>query len=60
MSAAKPANLDSFGPKSKVEEGAVVKLGERFFIIAVSTGKFMYDGKEIMGISTPRPRSTLS
>src|SRR5262249_24938653 len=26
-----------FGPKSKVEEGAVVKLGGRFFVIAVST-----------------------
>ena len=28
-----------FGPKSKVEEGAAVKLGGRFFVIAVSTGK---------------------
>ena len=28
-----------FGPKSNVEEGAVVKLGGRFFVIAVSTGK---------------------
>lgn len=44
-----------FGPKSKVEEGAVVKLGGRFFVIAVSTGKFVCDGKEIMGISTNAP-----
>jgi transcription elongation GreA/GreB family factor len=44
-----------FGPKSKVEEGAVVKLGGRFFAIAVSTGKFMCDGNDIMGISTDAP-----
>jgi hypothetical protein len=44
-----------FGPKSKVEEGAAVKLGGRFFVIAVSTGKFVCDGNEIMGISTQAP-----
>jgi hypothetical protein len=44
-----------FGPKNKVEEGAVVKLGGRFFVIAVSTGKFVCDGNEIMGISTQAP-----
>ena len=44
-----------FGPKSKVEEGAVVKLGGRFFAIAVSTGKFVCDGNEIMSISTQAP-----
>jgi hypothetical protein len=48
-----------FGPKSKVEEGAVVKLGGRFFVIAVSTGRFVCDGKEIMA-SPPRHRSMLS
>jgi len=53
VSAAKPANLDSFGPKSKVEEGAVVKLDERLFIIAVSTGKFLYDGKKRSWASPP-------
>lgn len=41
-----------FGPKGKVEEGAVVKLGGRLFVIAVSTGKFMCDDNEIVGIST--------
>jgi len=46
---------DGVGPKSNVEEGAVVKLGERFFVIAVSTGKFVCDGNEIMGISTQAP-----
>ena len=44
-----------FGPKSKVEEGAVVKLGGRLFVIAVSTRKFVCDGNEIMGISTQAP-----
>jgi hypothetical protein len=44
-----------FGPKSKVEEGAVVKLGGRFFVIAVSTDKFVCDGHEMMGISTQAP-----
>jgi len=44
-----------FGPKSKVEKGEVVKLGGRFFVIAVSTGKFECDGNEIMGISTHAP-----
>jgi hypothetical protein len=44
-----------FGPKSKVEEGAVVKLGGRFFVVAVSTGKFSCDGNEFMGISPQAP-----
>ena len=43
-----------FAPKSKVEEGAAVKLGGRFFVIAVSTA-FVCDGNEIMGISTQAP-----
>jgi hypothetical protein len=44
-----------FGSKSKIEEGAVVKLGGRFFVIAVSTGKFSCDGNDFMGISTQAP-----
>jgi hypothetical protein len=55
VSAARRAYLDAFGPKSKVEEGAVVRLGGRFFVIAASTGKLMCDGNEIMGISTQVP-----
>jgi hypothetical protein len=55
VSAAQRANLDTFGWKSKVEQGAAVKLGGRFFVIAVSTGKFMCDGNEITGISTQAP-----
>ncbi len=44
-----------FGPKSKVEEGAVVKLDGRFFVIAVSTGKFRCDGRDLIGISREAP-----
>jgi len=50
----KLATID-FGPKTKVEEGAVVKLCGRLFVIAVSTGKFVCDGKDLMGISTQAP-----
>lgn len=44
-----------FGPKSAVEEGAVVKLSGRWFVIAVSTNRFTCQGREFMGISTKAP-----
>jgi len=44
-----------FGPKSTVNEGAVVKLSGRYFVIAVSTSKFTCRGRELMGISTMAP-----
>jgi len=44
-----------FGPKSAVTEGALVRLSGRYFVIAVSTGKFTCDGREVMGISTMAP-----
>ncbi len=44
-----------FGPKSAVAEGAVVKLSGRHFVIAVSTNKFICQGRELMGISTMAP-----
>jgi len=44
-----------FGPKSAVTEGALVRLSGRYFIIAISTGKFTCDGREVMGISTMAP-----
>ncbi len=44
-----------FGPKSTVSEGAVVKLSGRYFVIAVSTSKFICQGRELMGISTMAP-----
>lgn len=44
-----------FGPKSSVQEGALIKLSGRHFVIAVSTAKFSCDGREVMGISTMAP-----
>lgn len=44
-----------FGPKSSVEEGALVKLSGRQFIIAVSTAQFFCDGHDVIGISTMAP-----
>ncbi|MCC2613742.1 hypothetical protein ABK249_31285 [Neorhizobium sp. Rsf11] len=44
-----------FGPKSRVEEGALIKLSGHHFVIAVSTGKFSCDGRDVMGISTKAP-----
>ncbi len=44
-----------FGSKSTVKEGAVVKLSGRYFVIAVSTSKFICQGRELMGISTMAP-----
>jgi hypothetical protein len=44
-----------FGPKSSVQEGALIKLSGRYFIVAVSTARFSCEGQEIMGISTMSP-----
>ena len=44
-----------FGPKSAVAEGALVRLSGRYFVIAVSTSKFVCHGQELMGISTTAP-----
>ena len=47
-------NID-FGPKSAVSEGALVKLSGRYFVISVSTSKFICHGQELMGIFTRAP-----
>ena len=44
-----------FSAQSAVNEGAVVKLSGRYFVIAVSTSKFVCQGRELMGISTMAP-----
>ena len=44
-----------FGPKSTVEEGAIVKVAGRRFVVAVATDRFTCDGKELMGISAEAP-----
>ncbi len=47
--------LIDFSSQSVVNEGAVVKLSGRYFVIAVSTSKFVCQGRELMGISTMAP-----
>ena len=44
-----------FGPKSVIEEGAVIFLRNRWFVIAVATTQFDCDGTPFMGISTDAP-----
>lgn len=44
-----------FGPKGRVEEGAIVKLMDRYFVIAVATDRFTCDGTELMGVSLHAP-----
>ena len=44
-----------FGPKHKVEEGAIVKMMDRYFVIAVATDRFVCDGNELMGVSVQAP-----
>lgn len=53
----KLAKIDAidFGPKTTVEEGAVVKFNGRHFVIAVATARFDCDGESFMGISTDAP-----
>jgi len=52
--AATLARID-FGPKTKVKEGAIVRIGGRWFVVAVATDRFRVDGQELMGISTAAP-----
>lgn len=44
-----------YGPKSKVEPGAVVRFGERFLVIGVSTAEFECSGQRFIGISPAAP-----
>jgi hypothetical protein len=44
-----------FGPKTQVEPGAVVGLGDRFLVIGVSTAEFECNGQRFIGISTAAP-----
>ncbi len=54
---AKLAHLQSvdFGAKSAVEEGAVLQLGDRWFVVAIPTARFEFEGQVMMGISTQAP-----
>jgi hypothetical protein len=44
-----------FGPKCKVEEGAVVTFAGRAFVVAVATSVFACEGRDLMGISIYAP-----
>lgn len=44
-----------FGPKDTVEEGAIVMILGRYFVIAVATDRFACDGEELMGVSAQAP-----
>lgn len=44
-----------FGPKSRIEPGAAVRLGNRYLVIGVSTGEFVCSGENCIGISAAAP-----
>jgi hypothetical protein len=44
-----------FGAKSEVEEGAVVRFGGQWFVIAIATSPFTCGGITYMGISKEAP-----
>ena len=44
-----------FGPKDDVSPGAVVCVDGRHFVIGVSTGRFICEGVELMGLSQAAP-----
>ena len=48
-------NAIDFGEKAEVEEGAIVRLNDRYFVISVSTARFGCDGESFMGISPQAP-----
>lgn len=48
-------NILDFGPKDKVEPGAVVRFGERFLVVGVSSGEFECQGQKFIGISAAAP-----
>ena len=45
----------SFGPTSEIKPGAVVRVNDRYLVVAISKLKFEFDGCEFMGISTDAP-----
>lgn len=44
-----------FGPKTQVEPGAVVRFGERYLVIGVSTAEFECQGNRFVGVSPAAP-----
>ena len=44
-----------FGLKSVVEEGALVEIGDTFYIVAVSAPRFLFMGKHVVGLTAASP-----
>lgn len=44
-----------FGPKDVVEPGAVLRFGDRFLVVSVSTAEFECGGRRCIGISPAAP-----
>jgi hypothetical protein len=44
-----------FGPKQFVQNGALVRVNGRYFVIAVPTRSFYVEGVEVLGISVDAP-----
>ena len=45
----------SFNPSEVVEPGAVIKVKDRYMVVATADGSFKYDGKDFISISTHAP-----
>jgi len=45
----------SFNPSDVVEPGAVLKVKDRYMVIATADGNFKFDGKDFISISTKAP-----
>ncbi len=48
------AEID-FGPKSNIEPGALVTIGDKNLVVAAATEPFDFEGKEYLGISVDSP-----
>lgn len=48
------AQID-FGPKDEVSVGAVIRMGDKHLVVAVSTAEFKCGGRPYMGISPAAP-----
>lgn len=44
-----------FSPADEVRPGAVVKLNDRYMVVAVARSKFTFQGKDFIGISPEAP-----
>lgn len=44
-----------FSPADSIRPGAVIKVNNRYMVVAVSKSKFSFDGQDFIGISTDAP-----